>query len=151
MTMAIDPKILALVRAFNAAGIATRASCQGHGFPINREPYVVFNASERLAAMLSKVLRDDAESANPRLRWGWTVVAGFDDTHRRFYRLTAENPQRAAHRWGRHWLDSDIAALGSIVTSALDQRHEAAEQGRQTRASEIHVARDASDDRRPRK
>ncbi len=70
----IDPDIRALVAAMNVHGFRTYASCQGHGFPVTKLlPYIAFACPVKMAALLEQRLRQDAESAIPRLTWGWSV------------------------------------------------------------------------------
>lgn len=70
----IDPEIRATVAAMNIHGFRTYASCQGHGFPVTKlPPYIAFACPVKMAALLEQRLRQDAESAIPRLAWGWSV------------------------------------------------------------------------------
>lgn len=75
----------------NIHGFRTYASCQGHGFPVTKlPPYIAFACPVKMAALLEQRLRQDAESAIPRLAWGWSVkglltvsfssVSGFSPT-----------------------------------------------------------------------
>ena len=75
----IDPEIRALVAAMNIYGFRTYASCQGHGFPVTKlPPYIAFACPVKMAALLEQRLRQDAESAIPRLTWGWSVKGAFN-------------------------------------------------------------------------
>ena len=111
----LDPKVVDVVLAFREAGFNTVASCQGHGFPLYLPPFVAFKATEVDAARLSALLRRDAESAAPRLSWGWLIDAGFDHQHRITYRLTIENPRKPWYPWLRRRLDRDLALLPELL------------------------------------
>jgi hypothetical protein len=111
----MDKRIIKLVNAFAEIGIQTCASCEGHGFPFPTKPYVTFKTQQRNASALARLLRTDAESSRPKLHWGWTVEAGFDDKFEIFYRLTTENPHRKRCGYGRHWIDLDISRLPVFV------------------------------------
>ncbi len=114
----LDPKIVAVVLALREAGYDTQASCQGHGLPLYLPPFVAFKAAEAHVAQLSILLRKEAESAAPKLNWGWHIDAGFDHEHRITYRLTIENPRRPWYRWLRHKLDQDLALLPKLLKIA---------------------------------
>ncbi|WP_155803440.1 hypothetical protein [Bordetella sp. FB-8] len=115
----MDKKVITLVATMNRHGLTTCASCQGHGLPLSREPYVTFTCSQSQASRLSRTLREDAESAGPQLHWEWMVTAGFDQDHNLFYRLTIANPRRWWYRWRRDKLDFDIQLLHKFVEIAV--------------------------------
>lgn len=115
----MDQKIISLVIAMNHHGLITNASCQGHGWPLSREPYVTFKCPQKMASQLSRALRDDAESQHPHLHWEWMVIGGFDHHHDLFYRLTIANPRRSWYRWSRTKLDLDILLLPKYVEIAV--------------------------------
>lgn len=70
-TFIVDADIRGLVATMNVHGFRTYASCQGHGFPVDRiKPYVAFTSSQSEAARLARMLREDAESPVPQLLWG---------------------------------------------------------------------------------
>lgn len=115
----MDEKIISLVTAMNRFGYITNASCQGHGWPMSREPYVTFTCPQSQVSRLSRALREDAQSLYPRLYWEWWVTGGFDEHHNLFYRLTTANPRRAWFRWCRSKLDADILLLPQFVEIAV--------------------------------
>lgn len=122
-TPPMDKKIVSLVARMNAIGLATRASCQGHGWPLALPPFVAFRCDEKRAACLSRALRADAESVEPRLHWEWRIDAGFDHEHRLFYRLTVSNPRKRWYRWVRAMLDADLIRLPEFVEIAVNNVH----------------------------
>lgn len=112
----IDPKVRSLVELMNHMGFRTHASCQGHGFPVNRlKPYVAFRCDIRRAAALETLLRQDAESMKPALMWGWQVTASFDENINLIFILKTNNPHTAHYRWMRSSIDQDLTTLSKFV------------------------------------
>nr|WP_243756572.1 hypothetical protein [Serratia ureilytica] len=120
--MQIDKKIRALVARMNACGLKTYASCQGHGFPVDRlKPYVAFRAPVTLASALARRVREDAESASPRLRWGWEVTASFNSAFALCYRLAPTQPHRGWQRYWRPSVDHDLHTLRQYLNDPVQQ------------------------------
>lgn len=116
----MDKKITLVVDKLNKCGFRTYSSCQGHGWPLSLPSFVAFRSSERQASCLSRVLRDDAESATPRLNWEWRIEGSFDADHRLVYRLVMTTPRRRIYRWLRLLLDRDLLALPNLVEIAVN-------------------------------
>ena len=115
----IDGDIRRLVDTMNSQGLRTYASCQGHGYPVDRRlPYVAFTGAQQDAANLARYLREDAESVSPELRWGWDVTASFNSHYDLCFRLSPTVPH---HWWGRYcrrYLRLDFDQIGRWLTSA---------------------------------
>ncbi|ECL7345006.1 hypothetical protein ACVPTE_23205 [Salmonella enterica subsp. enterica serovar Winslow] len=112
----IDEKIKELVLCFNACGFITYASCQGHGFPVDRlKPYIAFTAPLPKVARLEKVLREDAESSTPQLNWGWWITGNFNVKFELCFSLVLAN---APHWYMRYWrpaLNQDLNRLSLML------------------------------------
>lgn len=116
----IDPKIRHLVACMNTFGLKTYASCQGHGFPLRRQlPYVAFKGPFLLVKYLAKQVREDAESPQPRMYWGWEVTASFNTAFELCYRLAPTNPRHYHYRYWRGSLDHDFLFLCQIMKRAF--------------------------------
>lgn len=114
----VDKDIRRLVSAMNVHGFRTYASCQGHGFPVDRiKPYVAFTSSQAEAARLARVLREDAESSAPKLRWGWEVTANFNSVFRLCFRLHPTGPHHGGLRYCRRSLRKDFGTIGQMLKS----------------------------------
>lgn len=108
----LDSDIRRLVAVMNACGFRTYASCQGHGYPVDSlKPYIAFTSDLFHAGRLARSLRNDSESPTPMLRWGWEIVAGFNDEFRLCYRLHPTTPH---NWWSRYCRSSLIRDFGSI-------------------------------------
>ncbi|PBN50479.1 hypothetical protein [Escherichia coli] len=96
--------------------IRTYASCQGHGFPVTKlPPYIAFSCPVKMAALLEQRLRQDAESAIPRLTWGWSVKGTFNSDFQLCFRLQPESPHHWYHRYCRRSLRADFRTLVRLV------------------------------------
>lgn len=115
----MDEKIFPLVRKLNEYGFPTYSSCQGHGWPLFLPPFVAFRVHEKNASALSRILRDDAESPDPKLSWEWLVDASFDCNHQLTYRVTIANPRWRIYRWLRPLMDRDLLLLPNFVEIAV--------------------------------
>lgn len=114
----IDPEIRALVAAMNIHGFRTYASCQGHGFPVTKLlPYIAFACPVKMAALLEQRLRQDAESAIPRLTWGWSVKGAFNSEFQLCFRLQPDAPHYWYNQYCRHSLCADFRTLISLLKS----------------------------------
>ncbi|HFO2377584.1 TPA: hypothetical protein ACHJGB_003663 [Escherichia coli] len=114
----IDPEIRALVAAMNIHGFRTYASCQGHGFPVTKLlPYIAFVCPVKMAALLEQRLRQDAESAIPRLTWGWSVKGAFNSEFQLCFRLQPDAPHYWYNRYCCHSLCADFRTLISLLKS----------------------------------
>lgn len=118
----IDPKIRALVAVMNARGFRTYASCQGHGCPVIRLPYVAFTSPEANAADLERRLRNDAESASPQLCWGWSVKASFNSDFHLCFRLQPEGPHRWYYRYCLNVLHSDFSEIIRLLRDSPERQ-----------------------------
>lgn len=115
----VDADIRGLVAAMNVHGFRTYASCQGHGFPVDRiKPYVAFTSRGSEAARLARMLREDAESSAPQLLWGWEVTASFNSVFRLCFRLHPTGPQHWWLRYCRSSLKKDFGNIGQMLKSA---------------------------------
>jgi hypothetical protein len=115
----VDIDIRRLVSCMNLNEYKTYASCQGHSFPVdNVPPYIAFRAKVHKAAALEGVLRQDAESASPILRWGWDVTASFDGEFELCFRLSPSRPHRWHYRFLRSSFIADFRGLRSMVKLA---------------------------------
>lgn len=113
----VDADIRGLIAAMNVHGFRTYASCQGHGFPVDRiKPYVAFTAGQTEAARLARMLREDAESAVPQLLWGWEVTASFNSVFRLCFRLHPTGPHNRGSRYRRSPLRKDFGNIGRMLT-----------------------------------
>lgn len=118
-TFTVDADIRGLVAAMNVHGFRTYASCQGHGFPVDRiKPYVAFTATQTEAARLARMLREDAESAAPQLLWGWEVTASFNSVFRLCFRLHPTGPHHVGLRYCRSSLKKDFGNISQMLKSA---------------------------------
>lgn len=115
----LDRHVAPLVKILNNLGPITCSSCHGHGFPINRPPFVVFTTSEAIASKISKVLRDDSESEHPMLLWGWLVDGLFDQEHKLNFRITTQNPHRPIYRWMNWTVHKDLKTLCWLLEDAV--------------------------------
>lgn len=121
--MQLDTKIEALVATFNHGGMKTYASCQGHGLRLDViRPYIAFRCDAERAIKLERLLREDAESNNPKLSWGWCLTGYFDSDFALSYRLSTENPHRFYHRYWRPALDRDLATIAEMFSSLFHYR-----------------------------
>ncbi len=121
-TFTVDADIRGLVAAMNVHGFRTYASCQGHGFPVDRiKPYVAFTARQTEAARLARMLREDAESAAPQLLWGWEVTASFNSVFRLCFRLHPTGPHHGGLRYCRSSLKKDFGNICQMLKSAGDE------------------------------
>lgn len=115
----VDADIRGLVAVLNAHGFRTYASCQGHGFPVDRiKPYVAFTSSQPEAAGLARMLRADAESSAPQLLWGWEVTASFNSAFRLCFRLHPTGPHHGWLRYCRSSLRKDFGNICQMLKSA---------------------------------
>ncbi|WP_071818810.1 hypothetical protein [Enterobacter sp. 638] len=115
----IDPGIRTLVATLNAYGLRTYASCQGHGFPVDRiKPYIAFTSTPSEAASFARSLRHDAESVRPTLNWGWEITAGFDSDFRLCFRLHPAGPHRCKSRFCRRSFTADFGRIRLLIKSA---------------------------------
>lgn len=118
-TFIVDTDIRGLVAMMNVHGFRTYASCQGHGFPVDRiKPYVAFTSSQSEAARLACMLREDAESSAPKLLWGWEVTASFNSVFRLCFRLHPTGPHHWWLRYCRSSLKKDFGNIGKMLKSA---------------------------------
>lgn len=117
-TSVVDADIRGLVAAMNVHGFRTYASCQGHGFPVDRiKPYVAFTANQSVVICLARCLRNDAESCSPELKWGWEITAGFDSAYRLCFRLHPAGPHHWSSRYCRRSLRQDLVSLCRFLKS----------------------------------
>lgn len=118
----VDGGIRGLVATMNAYGFRTYASCQGHGFPVDRlKPYVAFQSSVSDAGILERALRWDAESPGPCLHWGWEVTASFNSEFLLCFRL---HPTSGHHWWSRYWrrwLLQDFSTICRLIKSMVGE------------------------------
>lgn len=118
----IDRRIIPLVTCLNQKGMKTYASCQGHGFPIDKlKPYVAFRADINLAKKLARLVREDAESTPPHLNWGWEVEARFDSHFLLSFHLSPTNPHQRWFRYLRHTLNHDLGKLTLLIKEGFDE------------------------------
>lgn len=118
-SVVVDAGISRLVAAMNIHGFRTYASCQGHGFPVDKiKPYIAFTSRQSDAARLARLLREDAESPVPLLRWGWEVTASFNGTYRLCFRLHPTGPHYWWVRYCRRSLTEDFSSIVQMVKSA---------------------------------
>ncbi|EQA1624793.1 hypothetical protein V5K00_RS22020 [Enterobacter asburiae] len=126
-TFIVDADIHGLVAAMNVHGFRTYASCQGHGFPVDRiKPYVAFTSSQSEAARLACILREDAESSAPKLLWGWEVTASFNSVFRLCFRLHPAGPHHWWLRYCRSSLKKDFGNIGQMLISVCGKWNEEA-------------------------
>ena len=119
---AIDSDVLPLVITMNVCGFHTYASCQGHGFPCNRiAPYIAFYAPLGRVRMLEKRLREDMESSQPALRWGWWITASFDGHYRLGWRLQPAGPHKWLSCYYRRSVRHDFQMLSDLVLSLFQK------------------------------
>lgn len=108
----IDQRIIPLVVCMNKKGMETYASCQGHGFPLDKlKPYVAFRTDLNTAKTLARLLREDAESERHRLNWGWEAEARFDSCYVLIFHLFPTNPHRRYFCYLRQTLNEDLDKL----------------------------------------
>ncbi|MEH5573194.1 hypothetical protein PO590_14055 [Raoultella ornithinolytica] len=120
----IDPKVLGLVETMNNAGFITHASCQGHGLPVSQlKPYVAFRCDTGQAGVLEALLRKDAESVSPELKWGWQITASFDENINLVFTLQANNPHEKRYHWMRSSVDHDLITLSYFIIKAVELRN----------------------------
>lgn len=123
----VDADIRRLVATMNVHGFRTYASCQGHGFPVDRiKPYVAFTSRQSDAARLARLLREDAESPVPLLQWGWEVTASFNGTYRLCFRLHPTGPHYWWGRYSRSSLIKDFGNIGQMLISVCGKWNEEA-------------------------
>lgn len=119
----VDTDIRRLVSCLNLNEYKTYASCQGHTFPVdNVPPYIAFRAKVYKAAALEGVLRQDAESVSPILRWGWGITASFNSEFELCFRLSPSRPHRWHYRFLRSSFIEDFNGLRSMVKLAAISR-----------------------------
>lgn len=112
----IDPAIQGLVECLNRHGFITYASCQGHGFPADRRlPYVAFVSQVERVGALARYLREDAESASPRLHWGWEITGSFNHKFVLCYRLHPTGPHHWYVRYDRTSLRHDFSRISALI------------------------------------
>lgn len=117
-TFIVDADIRGLVATMNVHGFRTYASCQGHGFPVDRiKPYVAFTSSQAEAARLARVLREDAESSAPKLLWGWEITASFNSVFKLCFCLHPTGPHHGRLRYCRRSLKKDFGNIGQMLKS----------------------------------
>ncbi|WP_184793149.1 hypothetical protein [Klebsiella quasipneumoniae] len=116
----IDQRIIPLVTCMNKKGMETYASCQGHGFPLDKlKPYVAFRTDLITAKKLARLLREDAESEQHRLNWGWEVEARFDSCFVLIFHLFPTNPHRRYFRYLRQTLNEDLDQLPLLLEEII--------------------------------
>lgn len=125
----IDPLILPLVDLMNKTGVITTiASCQGHALS-GKEPYVYFQASERVAASMERAVRTAYATGTSALNTAWHIEGFFNERFELAYRLRASYYEEKANAvlggiaalwFGRSRLDHDFAELGRLFHHALD-------------------------------
>ena len=112
----IDKDIRYLVACINAHEFRTYASCQGYGLPVDSiMPYIAFTSSVAKASRLSQCLREDAESGDPVLNWGWDITGSFDSTYSLCFRLSPTKPHNHLSRWRRGSLRGDFNVIACYV------------------------------------
>lgn len=119
----IDPRIRALVDAFNWKGVTSSvSSCEGHrlwGLPTRRTAFVMFSASPWFAAQVAARIGLDYAHGS-RLHHYWKVDAAFDGDGKLIFNLNCPNP-----RFHRNRLDADFRQLKAWVEEILQARHDA--------------------------
>lgn len=112
----IDEDIRYLVACMNAYGFRTYASCQGHGYPVDSVmPYIAFRCRTEPVSRLSRYLREDAESGESELNWGWDITGSFDSAHLLCFRLSPTKPHNITCRWRRKTIRHDLTALPAFI------------------------------------
>lgn len=118
----IDEDIRYLVACMNAYGFRTYASCQGHGYPVDAVmPYIAFTSSVAQASLLSRRLREDAESGEPELNWGWEINGSFDSAYLLCFRLSPTKPHNNMSRWRRGTLRQDFLLIAGLVKRSAEE------------------------------
>ncbi|WP_413715428.1 hypothetical protein IBZ12_21295 [Serratia ureilytica] len=116
----IDQRIIPLVICMNKKGMKTYASCQGHGFPLDKlKPYVAFRSDLDTAKTLARLVREDAESEQHRLNWGWEVEARFDSRFALIFHLFPTNPHRRGFSYLRQTLNEDLNTLPLLLEERI--------------------------------
>lgn len=116
----IDSYIRLLVSTMNVYGYRTYASCQGHGFPVDRmAPYIAFRCPLSTATALEQCLRRDSESTSPLLRWGWTVRASFNSEFQLCFDLRPEKAHCWYDRYWRRSLISDFSGIAFLLKTLI--------------------------------
>ncbi|WP_407579586.1 hypothetical protein [Citrobacter koseri] len=108
----VDDKIVDLVKAMNDSGYETFASCQGHNFPIDVvKPYIAFKAPTQHVGALEKLLRDDIESIEGKMKWFWCIQGSFNDHYELVYSLSPHTPCKKRYKYVRKTLDADFKSI----------------------------------------
>jgi hypothetical protein len=130
----IDNRIAPLVTAMNKSGlIVTYASCQGHALTTGT-PYVAFQTTPKIAALIELELRKDAINTAHTLNRRWSIAVDFSETGELVFCLTSPKFDKnvgTITNWlalgiFRSSLDEDLFRLREIVSQAIHTylRHE---------------------------
>jgi hypothetical protein len=123
----IDSRIAPLIKAMNDTGVIfTFASCQGHALTPST-PYVAFQTTPQIAALIELTLRKDAINKAGTLNRRWSIVGAFSETGDLVFCLSAPQFDKNVGTI-RNWLalgilrvslDKDLLCLREIICQAI--------------------------------